>query len=97
METLGQRIRRLRLERRIALGEMCEHVTLTTKALGDIERDVSVPNVRTLCRIADAMGLTASWILRNVHVERYPPSKAPKNVGAKNTSRDCHGTNRDVA
>jgi transcriptional regulator with XRE-family HTH domain len=94
METLGQKLRRLRLERRIPQGELCEHVSLTSKALGDIERDAAVPNLRTLFRIGDALGLTPSWILRNVEVERFPAGKGPK---GENMSRDCHGTNRDVA
>lgn len=72
-ETLGQRIRRLREERRVRAQELCECVQLTSKALTDIEQDRSAPNLRTLYRIADAFGLTASFLIRGVQIERWAP------------------------
>lgn len=58
MPTIGSQIRTARRARGLTQLALCHTAGLTIAALSKIEHDVSQATVPTLCRIADALGLS---------------------------------------
>ena len=54
--TLGQRIRRLRTVRHITLAKLSQSTDLTISFLSQVERDVVSPSVKSIQKIASALG-----------------------------------------
>ena len=54
---LGKRIRELRVQRDLTLERLAEKASLSANYLGELERSKSNASVKTLLRIADALGV----------------------------------------
>jgi len=58
MPAIGSQIRNARQARGLTQMQLCHTAGLTISALSGIERGVAQATVPTLCRIADALGLS---------------------------------------
>ena len=65
-ETLGQRIRALRHERKLTLNDVARAAVLSVGYVNDIEHDRTHPSLKTLVRLAIAFDVTAVSILQGV-------------------------------
>ncbi|MBI4649768.1 helix-turn-helix transcriptional regulator [Candidatus Desantisbacteria bacterium] len=54
--TLGEKIKNIRLEKRITLEEVARHTKLTPSFISQIERNLASPSVQSLHKIAIALG-----------------------------------------
>ena len=61
--TFGQRIVALRADRRILQKELAETVGITPTALNYYEKDKREPNVQTIIKIADALGVSCDELV----------------------------------
>jgi transcriptional regulator with XRE-family HTH domain len=62
---LGQEIRRLRKDRRLSQTELAERAGVALMTISRIERGEHDPHIRTLGRIARALGVSAFDLLRS--------------------------------
>lgn len=62
---LGQEIRRLRKEQRLNQTELAEKADVALMTISRIERGEHDPHIRTLGRIAGALGVSAFDLLRS--------------------------------
>lgn len=60
---LGERIRRKREELGLSLRELAERTDLTASFLSQIERDLADPSIKSLRRIAEALGVPVFYFL----------------------------------
>jgi len=61
--TLGQRLRERRRQRELTLRELAQACELSVTYLSDVERDRTRPSIKTLRRIAVAVGATLTELL----------------------------------
>ena len=66
-QTLGLRLRHLRRDRSLTLSRLAASAGLSVSYLNDIEHDRTVPTLKTLGSIADALGLSVRDFLKDVH------------------------------
>lgn len=66
MKGLGPVIRRLREERELRLKELAEKSGFSESYVSQIEREVILPSVTALGRLADALGVSVSHIFKKV-------------------------------
>jgi transcriptional regulator with XRE-family HTH domain len=64
--TIGQRIRERRHEQGLTLKELAERTGLSLTYLSDVERDRTRPSMKTLVRISEKLGSTATDLMRSV-------------------------------
>lgn len=76
---IGQRIRVRRNELGLSLRELAEQVDLTASFLSQIERDQADPSIRSLRRIADALGVPIFYFLS----EADAPDPVVRQAGRK--------------
>lgn len=60
---IGQRIRDRRAEMGLSLRELAKQVELTASFLSQIERDLADPSIKSLRKIADALGVPMLYFL----------------------------------
>ena len=64
--TLGEKIRSLRTSQGLTLASLSTQAELSVSYLNDIEHDRTVPSLRRLQSIAEALGLDARNLLKDV-------------------------------
>ncbi len=62
-ETFGQRLRRVRIEKGLSQLQVAEKAGIHNTHLSRYEKDGSRPNGSTLMRLADALGVTADFLM----------------------------------
>lgn len=62
-ETLGQRVRRLRIEQRWSQEELCRRASISKSFLSEVENDNASPGGQTLIKLADALGASTDYLL----------------------------------
>lgn len=60
---IGQRIRKLRLDRGLTQQQLADDTHMTLSAIGKIEMGIRVPSVDTLLIMADYFSVTTDYIL----------------------------------
>lgn len=63
-QTLGGMIASLRKEREMTQAELAERMGITDKAVSKWERDLSCPDITTIPKLAEILGVSADELLR---------------------------------
>ena len=63
-QTLGGMIASLRKERDMTQAELAERIGITDKAVSKWERDLSCPDITTIPKLAEILGVSADELLR---------------------------------
>lgn len=70
-EMLGARIRQQRKEKKISGEKLAEMVDISAVFMGEIERGRRFPSMPTFIRIANALDVSADWLLQDsLHAAR---------------------------
>ena len=64
-ETLGQRIARLRKEKKLTQEDLAKKFNVTTQAISKWENDLSAPDISILKELANTLGVTIDYLLSN--------------------------------
>jgi transcriptional regulator with XRE-family HTH domain len=62
---VGKNLRRLRKQHRLSLEELARQSGVSRAMLGQIEQGKSVPSIKTLWQVAQALGVSVSWFLES--------------------------------
>jgi len=65
-ETLGERIRRLKITRGLSQVELGERTDLSESAISMIERGLRGVSMQTLTRLAEVLGVNTGWLLSRI-------------------------------
>ena len=81
-ETLGQRITRLRKEKRYTQEDLAKKFNVTTQAVSKWENDLSAPDISILKELAKELGVTVDYLLSNEKEEivTFIPKEERKNI-----------------
>lgn len=63
METIGERIRSLRKEKKISQKELAEKIGISNQVMYTIEKDVNEPSTKTLIKLSEILEETTDYIL----------------------------------
>lgn len=63
---LGQRIREARKKKRLTQERLAEIANIGVMYLGEIERGQKMPSLKILCKIIEALDISADYLLRDV-------------------------------
>ena len=77
---VGERLRAIRLERRLTLAEVAEASGLTKGFISQLERDRTAPSLSSIARICDALGVRLS------HIFEHEPEPALVRRGERPTA-----------
>jgi transcriptional regulator with XRE-family HTH domain len=72
---IGQKIKKLRVQRGLTLEELAARSELTKGFLSQLERDLTSPSIATLCDILEALGTTLSEFFKEEKNEKIVFSK----------------------
>ncbi len=61
--TIGQRIRRLRLERDMTQKELADLIPIRERYISDWERGMLLPNVKRLGPLCNALGVSVDYLI----------------------------------
>lgn len=79
-ESIGERIKALRIERRMTLAELGEIAKLSTSYLSQIEREKTTPSLPTLMEIAKALDVAPRYLFEakpdGVYINRSDPKNS---------------------
>lgn len=70
MSSAGQEIKRIRLERGISQNQLAKSAGISQAGLSAIENTTKSPNIDTLGRIANVLGVSTDYLLGRTDVER---------------------------
>jgi transcriptional regulator with XRE-family HTH domain len=83
---VGRNLRRLRRQHRLSLEELSRQSGVSRAMLGQVEQGKSVPSIKTLWQVAQALGVSVSWFLESGHPSQVlliaPPTEAPARLRA---------------
>ena len=65
--TVGGNLRRLRQQHRLSLEQLSAHSGVSRAMLSQVEQGRSVPSIKTLWQVAQALGVSVSWFLEPTH------------------------------
>ena len=74
-KALGKKISEMRKLRGHTQEELAEMVGLSPNFIGYLERGKQVPSIKTLKKIASALGVTIGWFFYSIENHRYKPTK----------------------
>lgn len=77
MDVLRQRVRQERTAKGMTLRELAKAAGLAHSFVGDIESGRSDPSVETLSKLADALGVSADYLLGRTDLPYIPPPGPP--------------------
>ncbi len=90
MKGLGENLKALRLEKQMTLKELSKRSQVSSSQLSQIERNVSVPTVTRLQKIAEALETKISSFFAEEESSKPETAKEP----ISNNSRDLHVVRR---
>lgn len=64
MKSIGETIAYLRKEKKMTQSELAEKMNVTDKAVSKWERDLSCPDVNTISKLADVLGVSVEELLK---------------------------------
>lgn len=70
-ETIGNNIRKYRLEKKMRQEDLAEKAGLTSNYIGIVERGEKIPSLETFVIILNALEITADMVLCDVVSESY--------------------------
>ena len=81
-ETLGQRIARLRKEKKFTQDDLAKKFNVTTQAVSKWENDLSAPDISILKELANTLGVTIDYLLSNETTEivNFVPQSERKDI-----------------
>ena len=81
-ETLGQRIARLRKEKKFTQDDLAKKFNVTTQAISKWENDLSAPDISILKELANTLGVTIDYLLSNETTEivNFVPQSERKDI-----------------
>ena len=81
-ETLGQRIARLRKEKKLTQEDLAKKFNVSTQAVSKWENDLSAPDISILKELANTLGVTIDYLLSNKAKEivNVIPQKERKDI-----------------
>ncbi len=65
MKSIGETIANLRKEKGMTQNELAEKMNVTDKAVSKWERDLSCPDINTISKLADILGVSVEELLKN--------------------------------
>lgn len=81
---VGQNLRRLRKQHRLSLEELARQSGVSRAMIGQIEQGKSIPSIKTLWQVAQALNVSVSWFLEAGHEARVllipSPSGGPADL-----------------
>ncbi len=63
--SIGQKIRDLRSEKGMTLGDLAEKIKVSPSLISQLERGIKSPSLKTIRQVASALGVKASALLRS--------------------------------
>lgn len=81
---LGKKIRETRKLKGYTQEELAEMVELSPNFIGYLERGKQIPSLKTLDKIATALGVTIGWFFYSIENHRYKPTKLTEKEKAIN-------------
>ena len=81
-ETLGQRIARLRKEKKFTQDDLAKKFNVSTQAVSKWENDLSAPDISILKELANTLGVTIDYLLSNETTEivNFVPQSERKDI-----------------
>ena len=81
-ETLGQRIARLRKEKKFTQDDLARKFNVSTQAISKWENDLSSPDISILKELANTLGVTIDYLLSNETTEivNFVPQSERKDI-----------------
>ncbi|GAV22428.1 helix-turn-helix domain-containing protein [Carboxydothermus pertinax] len=79
--TLGEKIRLVREERKLTIGELAQRAGISVSYLSEIERDTVNPSIATLRRIAEELGVSVADLMGKEHSLGYKLKKLREDMG----------------
>ena len=81
-ETLGQRIARLRKEKKYTQDDLAKKFNVSTQAVSKWENDLSAPDISILKELANTLGVTIDYLLSNETTEivNFVPQSERKDI-----------------
>lgn len=64
--SFGIQIKQMRTDQQITQAQLAEHAKLDRTYISMLERGLRIPNLETVIRIADALGVTAADMVRGI-------------------------------
>jgi Predicted transcriptional regulators len=61
---IGKNVRKYRMLKGLTLRELGKKAKLAESTISDIERDVSMPSIKALTRIANALGIDIDYLFK---------------------------------
>ncbi len=84
-QTLGERLRALRLARGLSGVEMARRLGITNVYLCYLEHDKYDPSISTVARFASVFGVTLSYLLQDVELSGKARRKIERKIGYQPT------------
>lgn len=78
-ESLGMRIRQIRLRQSMTIAELADMTGLTASTISQVERAIISPSISTLKKIGNAMGIPLSYLFESTEPQPTPRSTLPEN------------------
>lgn len=75
---LGKKIRELRKQKGYTQAELAELVDLSTNFIGYLERGKQLPSLKTLEKIAQALGITIGYLFYSIENTLHKPTRLTK-------------------
>ena len=81
---VGKNLRRLRKQHRLSLEELARQSGVSRAMLGQVEQGKSMPSIKTLWQVAQALGVSVSWFLEPASTASVlliaPPEDSPEQL-----------------
>lgn len=83
MATVGGNLRRLRKQHRLSLESLSALCGVSRAMLGQLEQGKSMPSIKTLWQVAQALGVSVTWFLEAAHHVVHIPVPPESRVSLK--------------
>lgn len=77
-KTMGETIAQLRKDRGMTQKDLAEHMNVTDKAVSKWERDLSCPDINSIPRLAEALGVSVEELMITTKAEKTPNEELAK-------------------
>ena len=97
LETIGKYIREYRLKNKMRQEDLAEKADLSVNYIGMLERGETVPSLETFITIANALGVSADMLLKDVLDKGYEVKDSLLGEKLSTVSPETRETIYDVA